>query len=77
MNGGAEQAMKPTMKILSATVPLGRRFRVDAPPAWQIFADQDDTDGTPDVGDAVGQRDQFAAVRQGTRAQTFEQSIDE
>ena len=28
MNGGAEQAMKPTMKILSATVPLGRRFRV-------------------------------------------------
>jgi hypothetical protein len=77
MNGGAEQAMKPTMKILSATVPLGRRFRVDAPPAWQIFADQDDADGTPDVGDAVGQRDQFAAVRQGTRAQTFEQSIDE
>ena len=69
MNGGAEQAMK----ILSATVPLGRRFRVDAPPAWQIFSDQDDADGTP----CVGQRDQFAAVRQGTRAQTFEQSIDE
>jgi len=49
MNGGAEQAMK----ILSATVPLGRRFRVDAPPAWQIFSDQDDADGTPDAGDAV------------------------
>ena len=56
---------------------LGRRFRVDAPPEWQISADQDDADDTPDVGNAVGQRDQFAAVRQGTRAQTFEQSIDE
>jgi hypothetical protein len=43
---------------------LGRRFRVDAPPAWQIFSDQDDADGPPDVGDAVGQCDQFAAVRQ-------------
>ena len=56
---------------------LGRRFCVDAPPAWQIFSDQDDADGTPDVGDAVGQRDQFAAVRQGTRARMFEQNIDE
>ena len=32
---------------------LGRRFCVDAPPAWQIFSHQDDADGTPDAGDAV------------------------
>ena len=36
---------------------LRRRLGVDAPPSRQVFADQDDADGAPDVGDAVGQRD--------------------
>jgi hypothetical protein len=36
MNGGAEQAMKPTMKILSATV-LGRRFSRRRPTSGQYL----------------------------------------
>ena len=43
-----------------AVLPLvlaGRRLGIDAPPFRQVFADQDDADGAPDVGDAVGQRD--------------------
>ena len=33
------------------------RFRIDTPPTWKILADQDDADGTPDIGDTVGQCD--------------------
>ena len=43
-------------------VLLRRRLGVDAPPARQVFADQDDADGAPDVGDAVGQRDHARRV---------------
>ena len=41
----------------SSSYLLRRRPGVDAPPARQVFADQDDADRAPDIGDAVGQRD--------------------
>ena len=38
-------------------VLLGGRLRIDPPPLGQVLADQDDADGSPDVGDAIAQRD--------------------
>ena len=35
---------------------------VDAPPARQVLADQDDADGAPDIGDAVRQRDHAGGI---------------
>ena len=38
----------------------GAGFGIDAPPLGQVLGDQDDADGAPDIGDAVGQRDHRA-----------------
>ena len=50
---------------------LRRGARVDPPPSRQILADQDDADRTPNVGDAIGQRDHGGGVlRSSARRQT-------
>ena len=54
-----------TLDVLDAVlglVLLGGLSGVDAPPARQIFADQDDADGSPNIGDTVRQGDHCRCV---------------